>query len=67
MFADLPCTVATTDTTSPHWHVMDHYTGDSRLYHQQSPAMRQWIRRHGGMGIVEVDECDDPDCLREDV
>lgn len=47
-----------------HTHVADHYTGEHRLYRpEQRRLMQQWVRRHGGLGIVEIiDGCDEPRC-----
>jgi hypothetical protein len=49
-----------------HWHVMDHYTGDERDYTDRK-LMRQWVRRHGGEGIAEIVECDEPECAPQPV
>jgi hypothetical protein len=47
-----------------HWHVFDHYTGDDRTYTDER-LMRQWVRRHGGEGIVQIEPCDETRCLLE--
>lgn len=48
---------------SDHWHVADHYTGESRTYRpSERRNLRAWVRRHGGEPIVEIVECDGP-CL----
>jgi hypothetical protein len=44
-----------------HWHVEDHYTGESRTYRDRR-LMQQWVRRHGGLGIVVIEECDESRC-----